>query len=441
MAWKDLTEHKYTMYNTASNKGDGGIKVTIQYDDSQDLATTLKIRFVGSANSSSTYYGNGYYIYWKPKKDGTGSVFKLKDPDSNWPTSGYATTTITKAYTTDGFSIPEFWICNTGYTKPVKENSKCYISFASGKKTMWWYFEDDSDWFDDSRRNFKTVVAKRTEKSVDKVATAVSATKPTITDNKDSTFSISAPTGTAGTNNKISSKTLYWRYSGGTWKTRTTALSSTNLSVANTVASETIEAYTEVEGKYNTAKSSTHTLSIPNYKAPGNPGTPTISYTKNRLTIKENWVFSWTAATKTNTSSPVKGYRIRLYKNGVKIPIKSSTGETLSELRSGTTDDWLWDVNLTTITINPVLHDFKAGDTVQVGVFAYTENGKSAKLWSGGGTTAAVSPVYTVQNSGVMRVRVGNTWKEGQVHVRVGNSWIEAESVKIKTANGWKESE
>ena len=62
------------------------------------------------------------------------------------------------------------------------------------------------------------------------------------------------------------------------------------------------------------------------------------------------------------------------------------------------------------------------------------------------------SDSYTVENAGVVNVRVNNKstqipeWKEGQVVVKAKLSdgttaWKEAEVVLIKTADGWKESQ
>jgi hypothetical protein len=85
-------------------------------------------------------------------------------------------------------------------------------------------------------------------------------------------------------------------------------------------------------------------------------------------------------------------------------------------------------------------HGFLPGDQVKLIVYAYTQYGSSntgAKLFGAAGN----SIVNVVQNAGVIWVKVGNSWIEGQVHVKVNNQWIEADVVQTKVGNTWVEAE
>ena len=86
---------------------------------------------------------------------------------------------------------------------------------------------------------------------------------------------------------------------------------------------------------------------------------------------------------------------------------------------------------------------FKAGDKVKLGLFAYTRKGKNndgaVQLFSGKSTTQ-ITNEYTIDSKGVMNVKVGSAWKEGQVYVKVNNTWKEAEAVYTKVGGSWKES-
>lgn len=281
--------------------------------------------------------------------------------------------------------------------------------------------------------------------------TNVTANTPTITNNNDGTFTITAAAGTAGTNNAVKSTTLYYRLgsSGDYTKASSLVVANKALTCADSVKEQTIYAYSIVDGTYNDEQSDTVSSAIPNYKAPGNPGKPALtdnSFKNNRLTVKQNWTYSWTAAAKTNDSSPVAGYRIRLWKNGKTIPIKDLSGNTLSTVRAGTTSDYIYDRaggSDTSMIINPVIHGYTPGDTVEVSIFAYALNGKNPadKLFSGGGMTSMISDPTTVQNAGVLNIKLPDGWHEGQVWVKADGTWHEAETVNVKVDGAWKESQ
>jgi hypothetical protein len=268
-----------------------------------------------------------------------------------------------------------------------------------------------------------------------------------ITDNYDNTFTIRGINASDGINNTATTS-FAWDYS--------TSYSNSGLGIKTLTIATPSNATRTVYAKAtatpswsgDSAKTSTVSLAVKQYVAPSAPGAPVISYSKSRLTIKENWTFTWPAAVQANSSSPMKGYRIRLYKNGANIPIKDASGKVLSTIRSGSTDDYIYDTESTgtSIIINPVLHNFKAGDTVQLGIYSYTRHGLNndrGQMFNGGGTGAAQvsSSVTTVRNAGIVHVKPNGTWVEGQVYVKVNGAWAEADIVNTNVNGVWKESE
>lgn len=282
--------------------------------------------------------------------------------------------------------------------------------------------------------------------------TNATASKPTITDTKKSTFTITAQAGSAGTNNAVKSTTLYYRIGDSGDYTKTSSLNIVNqaLTCDRTSKSQNVYAYSVVDGTHNDATSDTAKSTIINYAYPNEPGNPYLtdaSYRNGRLTLKQNWTFKWTAATKANDNSPILGYRLRMYKNDEIVRLKnSSTGGWLGSIikpDSLQRNDSCYDTDSTSteFIVNPSMYDFKPGDKIKFGVYAYTKNGAGTQLFSNNGKGHKVSNEYTIQNAGVVQVKVNNTWKEGQVYVKVNGTWREAETVSTKVNGSWKESQ
>ena len=267
--------------------------------------------------------------------------------------------------------------------------------------------------------------------------TAIGSPKISITDNGDNTFTITGTAASNGTHNNTATTSYAWGYSTayGTSGTGKKTLDINTPSNATRTVCAKATAVPSWSG--DSTKTATASLAVKQYVAPGAPGKPTLSYSKSRLTVKENWTFSWSAAAATNTSSPVKGYRIALLKNGTSIPIKNTSGTTISSNPSSA--DWhSYDTTKTSIVIDPVKNGFAPGDKVKIGVKPYTHNGKSAQVFA---SSYTYSTEATVKNAGVMRVKVSGSWKEGIVYVKSGGSWKEADIVYVKAGGSWKESE
>lgn len=279
-----------------------------------------------------------------------------------------------------------------------------------------------------------------------KYYTAIGKPAISITDNYDNTFTISGTKASNGTNNTATTS-YAWGYSTSYGNSGTGAKSLTIATPGNATRTVYAKATASPSWSGDSAKTATTSLDIKQYVAPSAPGTPVIAYSKSRLTIKENWTFTWTAATKTNRSSPIKGYRIRLYKNGSLVTgITGSTSSDTIKKGSGSNEYLDRESTSCTVTFDPTAFGFVPGDTVQLGIYSYTRNGSSntgAQLFNGGGDGSAhvKSAVSTVRNAGIVRVKPNGSWVEGQVYVKVDGSWREAETVSTKVSGNWKESE
>lgn len=263
----------------------------------------------------------------------------------------------------------------------------------------------------------------------------------TITDNGNNTFKISGTKGGDGTNNKATGWSLAYGYDTNYGNA---ASNGSSYNLAGTAASRTVYAKCTTTATHGSSAEATTSKTIYRYAAPGDVGKPVLtsnSFRNGRLTVKQNWTYTWTAASAGTTNSPVLGYRIRMYKNGALVTgITAGTGSNI--LKGSGTNECLDRSGSTncSITFNPVDFGFVPGDTIYIGVFAWAKNGAGSILWSGNGDTHVVSDTATVQNSGIMRVRPAGSWKEGVVWVKVNNTWVEAEVVYAKDSNNWKES-
>ena len=266
-----------------------------------------------------------------------------------------------------------------------------------------------------------------------------------------------------GWNNKLKSSTLYYTTNGkppvtGTPYTDTTVVSltidSNNGSINYTTTQREITAKTRVRavigcmfdcGDINT---NSDDESITYYAAPTLTGTkPTIEHTKSRLTIKEDWTFNWDGvATQANNDSPIVGYLVRVYMDGQSIQIfnKDSIELTIDGGSALGTARYYYDRvnstvdNSTEMVFRTDKHtSIVPGKKIILGVTPYAKNGAGTKLYG----SEAFSQEYPVLNAGIVQVKVGSQFVEGQVYVKVGTEWKEAETVNIKTSSSWVESQ
>lgn len=262
---------------------------------------------------------------------------------------------------------------------------------------------------------------------------AVSGGSVTITDNGNNTATITGKSASSKSQNAISSAKLYWHI--GYWNEETVTWGpdtnfSKTISIPSGCTQITADLYSY--GRVNTAYVTT-TSPVKYYGNPGNPGVPTLSYRRRGPTLKETLTFNWGAASG-GTNVPVKGYRLRIYKNGVLQkginPYDSSA------------EHWDTDSTSTSFSFDPNKFGFKVGDKVKLGIYSYGYNGAGQILFNGGGVGPAQvkSAEYTFINAGIIRIKKDGIWKEGQVYIKVNGVWKEADSVYIKKDGVWKES-
>lgn len=504
MAWQDIPASTYNrLYSVAdtSMAANKNIKITLQYSDNPDYLspTKARIRFkFSSVNGADNW--DKYYVLIGGK---TGTLYPIKttytknNPDSDaWPfySDGF---NITKKYSDSTFTIPEYYIINNGNDAvgvfpSVKTAAKDSTTAATAVSKAYKAATDTRANWSCKKDSQNIVIAKSstqvTNVSFQKYSSAVSDPL-VIIDNGDNSFTIRAKPGKAGTNNSVKNTTLYYKYNkynSSTGKVSSTSLddwdwvdmdtksgsygydkttgelvvtkkihidygNNTALEYHKSKASQVVYACVEVEGTYNTIESDEIGASITQYVGPNNPGEPSIAYKKNRFTLKEPWEISWKAATQSNSKSPVQGYLIRIFKKAkdsstfISMPFYDVSGNILTEDTGAADKNQKWgyytENTSVSLTLNPANQkNLAVGDTIQIRIIAYSKDKKNNKKFLDG-LTPRYSSDYLIQNSGIVRVKVGDSWKEGQVYVKVNGSWKEAESVKTKVNGSWKESQ
>ena len=434
MAWKDISASTYKKVYDSGNDGatgaaNGNIWVTLQYDDASETPTSVKLRFKLNSTNSGNYW-DMFYILMNPTNSDKRKLYPLKTVYTNTTSDSFPYTsssfTVTKTYTASTFTIPAYWICDDGNNNTSDTATDFYNQYK------------DSAW---RGQNCRTAVssASISVSSTTTVATAIGNGTCSITDNGDNTFTLKGTKGASGTNNAASGPTLKWGYNTDYSNTFSTGDKKT-LSIATPGnATRTVYAKSVTGATYGDDKTKTASLAVKQYVAPSKPSGIKITYTKSRMTVKENWTLEWTGGKKTNDSSPVEGYRIRIYKNGKTIQFKNSNGD-IKTTDSGSGDGRYYydrDDTSTTMNINTSTNGFAPGDKVQILMHTYTKNAKGGRVFSDG----VWSSEYTVQNAGVARVKVSGAWKEGIVYTKVSGVWKEADVVYTKVSGAWKESE
>lgn len=412
----------------------------LQYDLDRTGPTSTVIRFIYKKTGT-----NGpidvYYILLNPTTDSR-TLIGLKTwygQDKNrWPCCSDEVT-LTKSYSASNFTVPALWIC-------------CDGDGTNTTKTADAYYEQYKDGGNRSSLKSTSANAAVNLSISSNVTVATNGSAPTIsiTDNGNNTATISGKLGSNGTLNSLQSSTLYYTTNGsepagGTWYTTSVDLGSTSggdYSHAINIPSgcNKIWAVVYCTFAYNTTNTGHQSKSVTYYGIPGDPGTPVISYSKTRLTVKEPWTYTWNAAS-AGTNMPIIGYRIRLYKNNSAVSLSAGSGNYIAP--NGSYNYLDRESTSTTVMIDPVAFGFTAGDTVYLGVYAYAKRGDGVQVFNQNGVGAGnkVSAVSTVQNAGIMRVKPSGAWKEGIVHVKVNGVWKEADLVQTKVSGAWKESE
>lgn len=255
-----------------------------------------------------------------------------------------------------------------------------------------------------------------------------------IVDNGDNKFTISGTKGADGDNNPSTGFNIKWSYDSAAYETAVSSGSTINLkpSSGNT---RTVYAQCTTTAAHGPPALASSSRVISYYKAPSLISAPAFFYSKSRFTIKEPWLVRWLPGIAGNSISPIKGYRIKLYKNNSLIDIYNNSRVKLSNQSK------IYDREsaATSITLSPTAHNFKVGDTAQVSIQPYTRYKDSGSTLLLGNEIRSI--VHTVKNTGIFRVKVGGSWKEGEVWVKAEGSWKEAEEVLVKAGGLWKEAD
>lgn len=452
MAWVDISESTYKKVHTDSYNSapSGDFYLVLQYDDAATTQTSAKLRFV-LKKSTSSWYTDTFHLLLNPTTSSR-SLYELKD-DTNSNTKGWpyygAAFTVTKAYSAAKFTIPAFWSCNDGAHNTAHTATDFYNQY------------NDSAWRGKNMRcsHAATDIAINSSKTV---ATAVGTGSVSVVDNYNNSYTANGTRGAAGTNNGINGAKLWYGLgtSSGSYSTKafaanaTTATSGAISITPTTSATRTIYAAVTTDGVYNDTDTGWKSFTIKQYLAPNNPTSITLddsSLRNGRLTIKQDWKYNWSGASRINASCPIKGYRYCLEKQSAgsatwsKVALKNSSGDALSGKMSGSNE---YDTTSTSVTFSPSQSGIVAGDKVRLRVKAFTKYGNNNDgtiLANGSYATSAES---TVQNAGVMQVCVKKgtklQWTEGVVHVYIKKNnklqWVEADIVKVYKSKAWKES-
>lgn len=182
-----------------------------------------------------------------------------------------------------------------------------------------------------------------------------------------------------------------------------------------------------LDNDYHSGVTHTTTKEIYQYLAPVFPDNATITITTStgKVTTKEPWTLSWTVAEPVNDNSPVVAYLILGYKESIEaIDIENFYGNSTED--SSTTQE----IDLQSYNLLPK-------DTVWFSIQPFTENGNHEWILS---EDTLFSEKLTIPSKGTIFLKVGTEWKEGQVWAKIDNVWKEAETVYLKTVEGWKET-
>lgn len=277
-----------------------------------------------------------------------------------------------------------------------------------------------------------------------------------ITDNKNNTFTLSLGDAKDGYNNKAGTPTeLKYGYTSTTLDKTYKDGGTYTLAIDGTKASRTVYAQAITPAGAKAVNSDwydikvTESLAINQYLEPTPPSSAPVlsnsSYKNGRLTLKQNWTYTWGSSTKQGCAE-VSGYAIAVRRNGDRIRGLTVNNNNILKLGTGTRD-YVDTTNTTcSVTFDPNDLNFKKGDTVWIEVWGYSLNGKDGKEYSADVESKYKSIESTVESAGILQIKPTSSsgWKEGQVWVKVNKGtiakpniqWVEADTVKTKVRTG-----
>lgn len=153
------------------------------------------------------------------------------------------------------------------------------------------------------------------------------------------------------------------------------------------------------------------------FNDPGSPANIVLSYDQSEPIPSANLQATWLAASAGST--PVAGYRLRLYKNDVQIQMIDTENTNIS-YTFGTFEEL----------------GFVPGDVAKVGIYAYSKDWQGNKHYSGGGTSS--SQVYSnsvteVSDKYVYVSMNGGAFEKYKMYMSInGGSFVEHKKEKFK---------
>ena len=397
-------------------------------------------------------------------KQAASGILKLKltdsDPRNGTLSDALANCTVTanwSAKNSSGYADRAIHTLEVTFTDSLAPNKTYYIVIGVVDGSGSGGSSANQDWIEIGENNDDDPLWKAT---LNTYYTEGGTASIRISDNGNNTFTISGALGTVSSPNSMTGASLYYTTNGQQPNSATgyttkidleagSGKSYTSGAIAIPSACSVVWAVTYNSFKYGTSPKSTGHISekMKYYVAPKQPGTPALtsdSLKNNRLTIKQNWTYSWAAAEGGNTKdyNAVQGYWIRIWR----------WSKATEEWAAVKAED---DITATSYTFDPNTYGFVVGDKVQFEVAAFSKNGKGDKLWSpitnkwNGYDLWTGSVVSTVENAGVVNIKVNTgtatkpvyEWVEGQVWVKIAQGWVEAETVNVKTNDGWQGSQ
>lgn len=461
MAGTNFTELQYKGYNGAWHAWNKTMNGAYAHTDGSKYGVVIALK-------APTFTGTSYnvdftMVYIRQLGTAKSGNFYIKWWGTTDPSTGS-----TPPNTISGYTAVKSWSCTNQQVQTLSFN----FTTSGIQSGQWHYISIGCDKIVEV--GYSTNNASKWSGSFDYYA-SIGGGSVGCTDNGNNTYTVTGTGPANAHNNAVTSAVFKWTKTDGTLGTSTqnntssASFSATeNVNTDSTANTKSVTVKLDACGARSDPGEVSKTFTIRRYKAPGAPNPkPALtdgSYKNNRLTIKLPWTYEWgvappgTGSGTTNgtganqTTSVVKGYRVRLMRkpaggssfNTIAIKTNASTTITTHNTSEGHHMD-ITNPDTRSVTIDPVATGIVPGDKVKFQVKPFTKYGATnagSQLFG----TYSESDEKTVQNAGVMRVRPTSSsgWKEGVVWVKVNKNgtvqWVEADVVKYKTANGWKES-
>lgn len=484
---KSVTYRGYQYSSGGEYVSDDSLIVIVEQDLETVTPVSVKIRFrIECTKGSNHCKANGYYLLLSPDTMEE-QLYTMKAPGSKWSSNncieielGYGSTTghydYGKGPDEEKFTVPSFWICNTGSAVPLKTYPYNIIYADSGKLPMKSIFAESG---------YRSTFATRTKYYEFEGPVAETPGAPSITITPYTGYNEATISGFFGKDaayNQLdyaeivyttdgSKPSFYWNNQNNTSIKVTFASGKVVSGAAYSTRIEIPDGCKEIKAKikcvfsYDTVEVEASCSGIVYCKSPSAPTSLFIGESTDpptpveKLTTRKPWELFWGAATANHKNSPIEGYTVSLWvkKAGtsrfgyIRLKTKIPGGNAIYHNGDGGyyTPDASLNRNLHFVNIpgsnsleasiqNPESMPINVGDTIRVVVWAYSFYAGDSTVYDRG---PGIYKDYLIQSAGVVHLKTGTGWSECPVLVYDGTDWQEAESIKIKTDTGWTEAE